>query len=160
MQALKSKSGRLMTGDIVERDRFYEVTGMYLDLTMKEAVIAGAAPEWRFSLAPFSPVGPGVQMMRVPVASVEGEITLPPILAHNVRMALAAEQQNATRRAQTLRMQVTAKPGRSPEETIALVAQQAEKDGRLPAGDHATDTNHGIVGSFRVQETSPYRSEQ
>lgn len=157
MRALKTKSGRLMTGEIVEHDRYYEVTGMYLDLTMQDAVVAGAAPEWRFGLAPFAPVGPGVQTMRVPLVSVEGEITLPPILAQNVGMALAAERQNAARRAQTLSMRVTAKPGLSPEETIALVAQQAEKDGRLPTGDHATDTNHGIVGSFRVKETSPYR---
>lgn len=154
------KNGKVAVGFVEESARFYEIEGMYLqamlgeDMTGKPGDMKG-----HLQYTPFSPVGGLVSKIKIPVNNIDYEQSLPEGIAFHMQYMLNAETRNIERKRQLAGMRIPGRTGLTPEQSIALVTQFMEKNGRLPSGFNVSENMRTLAGTFDVKPTSPYREE-
>lgn len=157
LRAFNTSSKELIAGFVEEFDKYYEITGVYVETELSHDVYGNGDSKATLQYRAFSPVGELVQTARFPYSKIANEAVLPPSLIHHLTHVLHSAQQTAQRKAQLQNMRVPSRVGSTPEELLALNAQYIRTHGRLPAGNGTTEAMRTIMGNFQTQPTSPYR---
>lgn len=153
------KNGKVAVGLVEESERFYEIEGMYLKAMVGERMSDQEKMNAHLQYEPFSPVGGVVSKIKIPVANIDYEQSLPEGITFHLQYALNAESRNLERKRQLAGMRIPGRTGLTPEQSIALVNQFLEKNGTLPSGFNVSEDMRTLAGTFEVKPTSPYREE-